>query len=224
MPRETAETLHHPPRKFRTISRRQQFMPRSLHHQQLRSSRNQFHRRLHLRFRPNPSRSPLTNNSVFEEKGSASCASAPAASANAADTKAAAGAPPAPAHPQPASMPACRHRSALPEKSCQPFRAHRRNRRAQTLLVPLRASSHRWPVRSRLPERQIASQHRDSCRTKCLSQRPQQRSLAVGSGAVCQHKASRINTSSTMQKPPHRRVPHRIVFKFFAFPHRQSLA
>ncbi len=61
-------------------------------------------------------------------------------------------------------------------------------------------------MRTRLPERQIAAQHRHTRRAKVLRQRLQERRLAIRACPVRQHKTVCISTRSPMQKPPHGRI------------------
>ena len=171
-------------------------------------------------FQTHPARR-LQTMPVFREKGSAWCASAPASAADATDTRAAAADQRARCfRSQHRRLPAA-IRMAAQKNPAACLAPHRRNRCAQPILILLRTSSRRWPVRPRLAERQIASQHRHARCTECLRQRSQQRRLAVGPGAVCQHQAIRDSTSRPMQKPPHPRILPRIVSEFFALSHSQ---
>ena len=97
---------------------------------------------------------------------------------------------------------------------------HRRNRRAQPLLIPFRASPHWRPSWPRLPKWQIAPQHRDSRFAERIRQRCQQWRLAIRSGPMRQNQPIRIRVHRPMQKPSHRRVTRRIVLKRFVSTHR----
>ena len=56
----------------------------------------------------------------------------------------------------------------------------------QTLLVALRATARRRPMRPRLAERQIAAEHGESCGAERIGQSDEERGVAVGARAVGQ--------------------------------------
>jgi hypothetical protein len=66
--------------------------------------------------------------------------------------------------------------------------SHRGNGRTQSFLIAFRIAAGRWSMRPELSEGEIAAKHRHSRATERVSQRYQQRRLAIRSGTVRQNQ------------------------------------
>jgi len=76
------------------------------------------------------------------------------------------------------------------EDATRHFPADRRDRGAEALLIALGAASRWGPLRTQLPEWQIAAQHGDARRTEPIGQCREQRCIAVGPGTVGEHQTA----------------------------------
>src|SRR5215813_10198485 len=81
---------------------------------------------------------------------------------------------------------------------------HERHCSPKSLLIAFRASSWRWTMWSRLPERKIAAENRRSCFTECFRQRNEERSIAIGSGSMRQYQRTFTRTGWVMQHASNR--------------------
>jgi hypothetical protein len=77
---------------------------------------------------------------------------------------------------------------------------HGGNGGSQPLLISFRAATRRRPVRARLPERKIASQHSQTRCAECAGKRSKQRSVAGRARAMRQYEPIRSGTGRTVQE------------------------
>jgi hypothetical protein len=102
--------------------------------------------------------------------------------------------------------------------------SHRRNGGPQSLLIPFRASSRRRPCGSRLPERQIASQHSQARSAERIRESYYKWRPATGAGAMCQHQSVGTGIRCGVQEASHRLVFRRCLLEFSKLSHSQRHA
>ncbi len=97
--------------------------------------------------------------------------------------------------------------------------AHAGDCASQSLLIAFGASSRRRPRGSRLPERQIASQHGDTRRAERIPQSHQKWRATVRAGAMRQHESVSTGIRCGVQETSHRHVFRRHLQEFSDISH-----
>src|SRR5215467_11198608 len=100
-------------------------------------------------------------------------------------------------------------------------RSQRGNRRSQPSLIQFCAAAGRRTMRTQLAKWKIASQHRESTRTKCFGKTRKEECLTVGSRTMSQNQTIAFIDSRTMKKAPDRGLRVRLVNEFFNLQHRR---